>query len=535
MALTIVCGLIVGPHAPNAGATDAAVPRAGFTWSVTPRFGLDADDDGLIEIENRREYTHHREAGSCADRCPPLLLDVALQASPSASDLGLPESGFLTYEWRITTDGVTGVYHRTRPDLALLLPEGDHDVDVRIGVRLPWGRVTVRSRGSMRVDDVLVVAIGDSYASGEGNPDRRIVDETPEWADATDLAVAAAHAAAHRSTVGWPARVALGIEDASPHTSVTFVDLATTGATIDHGLLGARSSPATPPQLDEVETIVEDRRIDVLLVQIGGNDVGFSRVIRALVEADPLLDPVCYDAEMDNVWRSATDGVWDRGVRITYTPPFHLGCRSTPGSRPIVPGLSGLDAALTRLADRISTMNVGSVILVEYPDPTASDAEGEPCREIVGDVTAPFGFHEVDEKEQAAGVELVLDPLNRTLAAAADRLGWTFVGGVAAAFSAGHGYCAPWPDYGYPEDFDRVPLLLKRRLDFPDGWYQPPGRYGGPLLYDEREVSWYRTAAQSAVLQGPTPRFLTAGTLHPNEVGHTAISRLVLSVLAAGD
>jgi hypothetical protein len=53
------------------------------------------------------------------------------------------------------------------------------------------------------------------------------------------------------------------------------------------------------------------------------------------------------------------------------------------------------------------------------------------------------------------------------------------------------------------------------------------------LLLTRGDVSWYRTASQSAALQGPTPRFLTAGTLHPNELGHAAIARLALTVLAS--
>ncbi|MCH7585014.1 MAG: CHASE2 domain-containing protein [Acidobacteria bacterium] len=113
--------------------------------------------------------------------------------------------------------------------------------------------------------------------------------------------------------------------------------------------------------------------------------------------------------------------------------------------------------------------------------------------------------------------------------------GWTWVGGVASTYSQGHGYCAPWPNYGYPDEFEDAPLLFRRRLNFPEGWYRPPGHYRSSPLLNQGPVSWYRTAGQSAALQGPSPRFLTSGTLHPNELGHGVIALLALTAIAAGD
>ncbi|NIR37168.1 MAG: hypothetical protein GWN79_10385 [Actinobacteria bacterium] len=106
---------------------------------------------------------------------------------------------------------------------------------------------------------------------------------------------------------------------------------------------------------------------------------------------------------------------------------------------------------------------------------------------------------------------------------------------MAAGFADGHGYCAPWPDYGYPDWFDRSPSFLRNRLDVVEGWYRPPDRAGSAPLRNAGAVSWYRTAAQSAELQGPLPRYLTAGTLHPNEQGHLAIAGMVLDDLLPAD
>lgn len=523
-------GWLAGPLSAQEAPT-----RVSFAWTMDPRFGLDVDGDGLIEVENTPEYTHNRAPGSCPGACPEILLGVALTAAPSAADLGLPATGFVSYEWRISGPRGAGTYHRTTPYLTLLLPEGDHKVELRVRVRLPWRDMTIGAQDTIEVDDLLIVAIGDSYASGEGSPDLRLADGMAHWADASDPSVLASHAAAHRSTVAWPARVALALEDATRTTSVTFVDLAASGARIDRGLLEARANPDIPAQLDDLTRIVQDRKIDILLVQIGGNDVGFSRVIRALVAADPLLNPICYEVMVDNVWASADDGVWDRGTRVTYDPPFDFGCEPVAGTTKVIPGFDGLDGSLQRLAAGLEPLSIESVFLMEYPDPTGSTADGATCAEIVGDVTPPFGFHEVDEQEQAAGVERLLDPLNRSLESGAATHGWFWVGGVADDFTRGHGYCAPWPDYGYPDEFAKSAALFRNRLDFPEGWYRPPARFGAPLLLNRGTTSWYRTAAQSATLQGPTPRYLTPGTLHPNELGHAAMARRMLAVISRSD
>jgi lysophospholipase L1-like esterase len=517
----------------HAQSTDPLQPS--FSWTMEPRFGADADGDGRIEIENTPEYAHNSTV-PCGERCANPRFSVRLAAAPTPADLGVPES-FISYEWDIAGPSGRGIYRSLRPETTVRLAEGRYTAVLEVRLWLPWGTATATTGGAIEVDDLVVVALGDSYASGEGSPEEPAGPdgEPAVWADASDTDREAEHARAHRSTVGWPVRVALGLEDASAATSVTFVNLTSSGARIDRGVLGSRDDLDLPAQVDQLEDIVQSRPVDLVLLQVGGNDVGFSHLIRALVDADPQLDPLCYDVMIDNAWAAVEDGIWDRGARVRYRPPFSFSCEPTEGSAPSLVGLSGLGAAFGRLDAAFARIGARRVVLVEYPDPTGSPAPGERCREIVGDVTPPFGFHEVDEAEQEAGVDRLLRPLNETLAEIAADRGWTLVDGVAAAFGDGHGYCAPWPDYGYPDWFDRSPLLFGNRLDVIEGWYRVPGRYGSALLLNDGTVSWYRTAAQSGELQGPLPRYLTAGTLHPNEQGHLAIARMVLSALSAAD
>ncbi len=517
---------LVWPITPAHGQETAPRPEIAVSWAMAPRFGLDEDADGLTDFLNTTAYVHNRVSG--CDPCPEPRFAVRLEA---AALEGVPVA---TYTWRLTGSGIGGLneYHELGSTLDVMLPEGQYLADVRGVVPLPWGRAVLRGRQTFVVDDLLVVAIGDSYASGEGNPEaRRLGPPSPAvWGDGGDAAATAAHAAAHRSTVAWPVRLALALEQADPHTSVTFVSVAASGARIDHGILSPQSRTMSS-QVDQVGELVGERPIDLLLVQEGGNSIGFARVVRALVEADPLFDPVCYDLLVEQAFAAVRDGDWSRGTRVRFALPFDLSCVSTPGVGPQLPGLDGLGAAIDRLEGALGRFAIERVVLVGYPDPTGADSEGLRCREIVGDVTPPIRFHEISRDEGRRGVSEVVDPLNAELARAAAVHGWTFVDGVAEAFGRGHGYCAPWPDYGYPEAYAAAPGFAANQLDFPDGWYRNPGAEVASPPVEESEVSWYRTAAQSSVLQGPAAPFATSGTLHPNELGHAAIAELVLRSL----
>jgi hypothetical protein len=309
------------------------------------------------------------------------------------------------------------------------------------------------------------------------------------------------------------------------------VSVAATGARVSRDLLPPAEGGNGPTQLDQVAALVWERTIDALLVSAGGNDVGFPRIVRGLVDADPQADPVCYQVDLENVWRSAADGDWNRGSALGFSLPRGLGCRETQESgHPILPGLEGLPARLDELAAGIETaLEVEEVYLMEYADPTGA-APGARCAEIAGDLTPPFGFHEIDTAEQGAAVTRVLNPLNRVLADAASRHGWSFVGGVAQAFAAGHGYCAEAPRYEDATGFAAAGFPAPVSAS-----YRHPMQEDLARFLAQPGLSWYRTAAQSVALQGPSARWDATGTLHPNELGHLAMARAVLEVMGLPD
>ncbi|HSM02882.1 MAG TPA: hypothetical protein VK960_10660 [Acidimicrobiia bacterium] len=517
------------PAARSDAAEAPPVIRPHVISSVGERFGVDADRDGFIDMPNTFDYVQ----GSCTGDCTEARFDVLLDAAIEGLAIDPARIAPREYRWEIRGPGLVRplLYSSAYPELLVTLPEGEFEVTVSTPVTVGWATLSASVSERFAVEDVLVVAIGDSYASGEGNPEvRRRDGSEARWADSADPDAAAAHAAAHRSSLAWPARLALAMERSDPHASVTFVSVAASGAGIERGLLGSRGGAA--PQVDQLRALVGEREIDLLLIQAGGNDVGFAHAVQALVEADPLFDPVCYDLLVENTFASVADGDWSRGVSLGYDAPLSVVCRPAESRRgwESVAGLDGLPEQFSRLATALEGFEIGEVVLVGYPDPTGGDAAGGTCREIVGDTASPLGFHEIDRNEQQMGVARILRPLNAALEASARAHGWRYVDGIAEAFAAGHGYCAPWPDYGSPSQ----PGGSGRgspSLDDPDRWFRNPGRSGGPMLMGDGLVTWYRTAAQSAALQGPGARYMTKGTLHPNELGHEAIARLVLAAL----
>jgi lysophospholipase L1-like esterase len=176
----------------------------------------------------------------------------------------------------------------------------------------------------IQVKDLLIVGLGDSFASGEGNPDvpvqfdenRRARNVYPKRAS-TDARSNAKwmDELCHRSLYGHQLRAALQIGIENPKAAVTFMGYACSGASIEDGILGpqtymdyvssgnssdgprALSGGSKDTQLrwllrelckeqpekdDGLWTCPENayhRNVDFLLLSIGGNDIGFSNLV----------------------------------------------------------------------------------------------------------------------------------------------------------------------------------------------------------------------------------------------------------------
>ena len=273
-----------------------------------------------------------------------------------------------------------------------------------------------------------------------------------------------------------------------PHSTVTFVSVACSGATINKpifkdmfhpnpnefigtGILGPyrgaeppdpnNYNPANflPDQLKQVSDIVGTRQIDVLSISGGGNDALFAKIL----EECAIWENACHhDQEL-------LDHVDDALAEL-------------PGR------YTNLQAALADPAPSgRGPLNIAKVYLTEYPNPAYYD-DGSMCYQMINDVV-PGRAINLAETEWL--LPSVMDPLNQRGAEAASAHGWRRVDGIASAFASpgqyGHGYCATHGS-GSPQ-------------------------------------SWIRTAEESKYKQGPNlwPVY-TTGTMHPNERGHMAIS-----------
>jgi hypothetical protein len=191
--------------------------------------------------------------------------------------------------------------------------------------------------------DFLVASIGDSFASGEGNPDQPgSVQEYPApwevgWGsgfinqcEVTTLSQGLQHGIdfgvlgspslgidmahdpvwlepeAHRSLRSWHARAAAEMlrpwqcRDVTVFDLVTFVSVARSGATIRDGLIGRQHGSddfLDVGQLSEFKRTVQGRTVDALLISIGGNDAGFAGVLTDLVAND-----------LPSIWKPAFSG-----------------------------------------------------------------------------------------------------------------------------------------------------------------------------------------------------------------------------------
>jgi hypothetical protein len=277
----------------------------------------------------------------------------------------------------------------------------------------------------------LIVSIGESLASGEGNPDmpgdaedvnyqpwnqHDCEDDTtvmikynlkpkmrrqPIWFESRD----------HRSLKSGPALAAKELLAEWPY--LVFLSFAKSGAEIstpqvDHDIL---------EQLEQLRQLVGDKRIDALLISAGGNDVGFSTVLRK-------LGSDFEDADLGDVLATYHGKL--RGLGDRY-------------------GL--INSKIAELG-----LNIGSILINEYPGSLFTDRNNDPAPgcgvfDTFNTVFTQWGISDAD----AGAIALMGDLLNDEVARAARLHGWRLVTGIKERF-AGHGYCTDDSFWRFAED-----------------------------------------------------------------------------------
>jgi hypothetical protein len=272
-----------------------------------------------------------------------------------------------------------------------------------------------------------------------------------------------------RSYINPTAPASFAIEDKYRGMVVTYLNYASSGATLDNLTQKNQHGFQQVNQIDELAKNLRNtgREIDALTIAIGANDVQFSDVMGRLIGS------------------STRDLIEEFGF---ISPAAKLAVALTSGSlskdaieKTIQEDLNKLEQKFAFLDYKIkSTLQVKKVFLMEYPNAQFS-VKVNGRNEIRGGCgvlnLGPIKF----TAEHAAIIKETGDLLNQKLKALAQKYNWEFVEGATNAF-LGHGYCA------------------------------------------SSSESYYRAAETSCGCQGNYQ-----GILHPNLKGFTAIKPLMLS------
>jgi lysophospholipase L1-like esterase len=434
--------------------------------------------------------------------------------------------------------------------------------------RVAYGKPTIAAVGITRTDntvesvsteiavrDLLIAGLGDSVASGEGNPDRPIAlaDEgfcfqrflgaargeyfRPSRAgfqgdkacDSNPAGSAAAtadwikrgarwmSAACHRSLYGYQLRTALALAIENKQAAVTFVPLACSGAAISAGLFGSqgasecpltgRCPSSVPSQITQLTNMLAnarkqnpERALDLILLTVGANDIKFSGLVANVIITEG-VERVLFN---------------QGGLIASVSEAQRLLDRDLPAS------FVKLRAALKPLVGG----NLSRVVYVSYGHPAMADgapcpggrdgldvhpaftADGDRLRQVTDFVLRKF-LPEVKALARCEGRFKCADPDT-------DRM--TFIDAHQAAF-ADHGFCARSPD-DPPFDQDCFSIEGKSfETDLATAATSPLTCSRSPsefLPYASR-ARWIRTANDSYFTAMTFPRGLPA-TMQPSNI-----------------
>ena len=599
-------GLCLAPCLVSGGAPAAA---QSLDWQVIDRFRLwdrARSDPHRMSLEQLLERVAYAEG-------PDAVEDAVLAFTSSQSELHRKsywdptlETYDREYVWplsyrvRVTTSGLTGVcrwttdhgsFAQDQGDCAggmeLSLPangQGDGSVTATVTVRFGAGELSL----PIRVRDRLIASIGDSFASGEGNPDqpmdlsrlprafaesetdggktvrrsgwtsyRHVTWQGDEWTNRwlgrEDVAAAAGAAdwwdpRCHRSFFSQHLVAALRYSAQRPKEAVTFVTYACSGAETFRGLLSEQAQPPGYGELPgfdklaypQVEVLVANmcpphrqgtasrhlgtrnylrrfdvpryhyaqastwacrddakpRRIDALLVSIGGNDVGFG--------------PVIQDALLPRAEEIAPDGRRILGlVRRGAVTPIMANGRIL---RELPENYEHLRARLREV------LAAGTPVLQSaYPNPLYDEGRRFCAADDAGGLAAFEGVWpdagvdpnrrwrmEISEQESRNAQDLLITPLDgavRAHVAAGSAAGWRLVDDFQPVFER-RGWCATAP--GEP------PLPLPN-------WDAEAGRWAewSPAAWSpyQSRARLFRTPNDAAMTQQPAARRRVFGPL----------------------
>lgn len=433
----------------------------------------------------------------------------------------------------------------------------------------------------IKVRDIFIVGMGDSFGSGEGNPDIPVrfsreraadygkpgkngsalvglparigswraigdddfIQENARWLDQ----------ACHRSLYSNQLRTALQLAVEDPHRAVTFAGVACSGAEVVAGLFlrykGNEWVPQ-PPELSQVSALAEvqcgdneaalqdlpeayhidgripelqgglvlrkcprenARKIDLLIVSIGGNDIGFARLVANAVLSDQSL------LKSLGGWIGQVFEAKDARARFSNAEARYKSLKRATHNILHIPWEE---------SDR--------VLLTAYPGMSLLDNGRNVCPDGQAGMEV-FPDFRLSEAKARDG-EKIADALNALMKKAASVYGWTYIDAHRPQF-IGRALCAGYTDNALSLADD---LRIPRKVD--GAWV--PYNPADFKAYAPRQ-RWFRTPNDAFmtgnfhVSAGVMQRALKldavsfvqvmlaatySGAFHPTAEGHAAIA-----------
>lgn len=389
----------------------------------------------------------------------------------------------------------------------------------------------------VEVVDKLIAGLGDSFASGEGNPDipatyndgrvetdkiagiKRIVPKKDSsavvWLDKS----------CHRSLYSYTFKTALQIALANPQQAVTYVSYACSGAETKHIINSYQNG--NEPQINALKrvlcpkgklvngrcTTAYVRKIDYLLLSTGGNDVGFADFAANIVLSDYLMQT--------GLWRIAKY-VLKRPVPETKEEL----------DRTLSKNYKKLNENLTKVNDSMikgnSAKDISSrIILTAYPNIISKEPGNKRenlCTAERKEFERPFQEDSGRNTRIFLTWEWVLKPLEKVQEDLSKSYEWTLIKEHSEEYKT-HGFCAQ--NDIRTEDGELVPA---ENFAVP---YQENGVWKpfAPRDYKTYETRgrWIRTPVDSKLSVNDSGMFFKAYRsiiMHPTGEGHAATAQI---------
>ena len=320
------------------------------------------------------------------------------------------------------------------------------------------------------VVDKLIVGLGDSYASGEGNPDRPAQftqGETekdvlpallslnfpaaikgtkhPRKDTFDDAAVSWLDERCHRSMYSYQFKTALQLALSNPQEAITYISYSCSGATTDQIIKNKKKAieggGKVDAQLDSLRQVLsnkkaETREIDYLLLSTGGNDIGFAKFVTYVVLSGKALTLYKLKVNEQKMVKGSEKGKFRKTLLGSETGKGGNYVKLNNAIFNTVPGESS--------GIRVKGCKAGApcehILLTPYPN-VLNNEDNQLCRADRAEFDNPFGVDTSRESRIKTLNTYVFQQLRDVQRRINHNLGWTVVNSNVDAY-VGHGFCA---------------------------------------------------------------------------------------------